>query len=342
MKAREITEFLKELQNRRVPSKVINGWVSMPCPLAPWTHRNTEDKHPSFGVKVQDNSGNVSIFNCYTCKKKGPLSHLATLYQNFSGQDKSHLIDEAEDIELFGVQLPLWEERNDAEPHMIPPDPLGAEYEDIFEPAWAEGVFTQDGRGSLARNGSGWSHSYLISRGVQFRATQYMDILVDKDDGHGAERIVFAVRGTEGELYGYTGRATDPEVNPRIRDYYGLPKRACLLGAHLISDRLPPKPIILCEGLFDYARLVQCRQLAVAAMHSGLTELQARILRDAGRPVILMYDNDEAGRSGNKLAKRLLQDYVPLQKVRYPEGKKDPGSLTSDEIRVMLEESRVA
>jgi len=339
MKQRDITEFLKELQNRRVPSKLINGWVSMPCPLAPWTHRNQHDTHPSFGVKVQKGGDRISIFNCYTCKKKGPLSHLAMLYQQFSGQDKSHLIDEAEDIELFGVQLPLWEERNDAEPHMIPPEPLGTEYEDIFDPAWDGDV--HGGAPGLQRSGCGWVHPYMLTRGVMLSAAERLDARLDYDDGHGAERIVFAVRGPEGELYGYTGRATDDEVNPRIRDYYGLPKRACLLGIHAFNANRHGA-VILCEGLFDYARLVQCDHFAVAAMHSGLTELQAQLLRDMGIPVILMYDNDEAGRSGAKLAKRLLQDYVPLQKVRYPEGKKDPGSLTAHEISCMLNDSRVA
>jgi hypothetical protein len=311
----------------------------MPCPLAPWTHRNQHDTHPSFGVKVQKGGDRVSIFNCYTCKKKGPLSHLATLYQNFSGQDKSHLIDEAEDIELFGVQLPLWEDRNDAEAYMVPPEPLGAEYEDIFDPAWED--HRTGGHRGFGRSGAGWCHRYLLSRGVMYSAAKRLDVRVDADDGHGAERIVFAVRGIEGELHGYTGRATDDEVNPRIRDYYGLPKRACLLGIHAFdADR--HAAVILCEGLFDYARLVACEHFAVAAMHSGLTELQARLLRDMGLPVILMYDNDEAGRSGNKLAKKLLQDYVPLQKVRYPEGKKDPGSLTHHEMSWMLNNSRVA
>jgi hypothetical protein len=283
MKAREITEFLKELQNRRVPSKLINGWVSMPCPLAQWTHR------PSFGVKVQDKSDRVSIFNCYTCKKKGPLSYLATLYQDFSGQDKSHLIDEAEDIELFGVQLPLWEERNDAEPHMLPPDPLGAEYEDIFEPAW-EGIGGPD------------HHQYLASRGIGRDVTRTLDLRFDEDDGHGAARIIFPVRGPEGELYGYTGRAIDDNVNPRIRDYYGLPKRACLLGIHALSSRETAfsRPVALVEGLFDYARLRSYAIPAVAAMHSGLTELQAQLLRDLGRPVVLFFDNDEAGQSGQR------------------------------------------
>ena len=347
MKQREITEFLKQLQNRRISSKLINGWVSMPCPLAPWTHRNSQDKNPSFGVKVQATGDRVSIFNCYTCKKRGPMSYLAQLYQDFSGQDKSHLIDEAEDIELFGVQLPLWDERKDAEPHMIAPLPLGAEYEDIFEPAWAD-----MGEGAMAgvradqpqymfRNGTGWVHGYLLTRGVTYSAAKEMGLCVDADDGHGAERIIFPVRGRQGELYGYTGRAVDPEVNPRIRDYYGLPKRACLLGLDaFINDTA--SAVILCEGLFDYARLTECEHMAVAAMHSGLTELQARLLRDLGLPVILMYDNDEAGRSGAKLAKKLLQDYVPLQKVRYPDGRKDPGSLSRMQVDRMLRDSRVA
>lgn len=345
MKQREITEFLKQLQNRRISSKLINGWVSMPCPLAPWTHRNSQDKNPSFGVKVQATGDRVSIFNCYTCKKRGPMSYLAQLYQDFSGQDKSHLIDEAEDIELFGVQLPLWDERKDAEPHMIPPGALGAEYEDIFEPAWAEGNSAIDFsiNPGMVRNQCGWVHHYLIQRGVQYDAAKYMDIRIDADDGHGAERIVFQVRGPQGELYGYTGRATDEEVVPRIRDYYGLPKRACLLGIDaFINGTENLSAVILCEGLFDYARLVECEHMAVAAMHSGLTELQARLLRDLGLPVVLMYDNDEAGRSGAKLAKKLLQDYVPLQKVRYPDGFKDPGSLSAGRIDHMLRDSRVA
>lgn len=335
MKQREITEFLKELQNKRTPSKLINGWVSMPCPLASWTHPKAHDEHPSFGVKVQDKGDRVSIFNCYTCKKKGPLSLLAILYQQYSGQDKSHLIDEAEDIELFGVQLPLWEERNDAEPHMTPPDPLGAEYEDIFDPAW---------------EGTGHDHhQYLAHRGISRSMTQSLDLRVDYDDGHGDRRVIFPVRGPHQELYGYTGRAIFPDVVPRIRDYYGLPKRACLLGIHAV-DTASTRPVALVEGLFDYARLWSYGIPTVAAMHSGLTELQARLLKDLGRPVVLFFDNDDAGRAGNKQVKRMLQDYVPLQKVKWRQAnptkgrraKKDPGALSRSEANWMMNNSRVA
>jgi Toprim-like len=329
MKRRDITEFLRELTGRRIQTKVINGWVSISCPLATWTHQTGHDENPSFGVKIRDD-GEISIFNCLTCKKKGTLSHLARLYGNYSGRDVDHLIDEAEDLELLGPQLPLWDDLGMTEVDLRPPTPLGAELEDIFEPAYARN-----------RAGCYWVHPYLERRGISYGAARWMDLRIDEDDGHGVERIIFSVRGFGGPLYGYTGRATDDTVNPRIRDYYGLPKRACLLGADRIGKRV--LPIVLCEGLFDYAMLVTCGYMAVAAMHSGLTELQAQILRDIGRPVILMYDNDDAGRSGHRQAKRLLGDHIPLQKVRYPKGNmNDPGALSRERIDWMLKNSRVA
>lgn len=330
MNRRDITEFLKELTGHRPQVKVINGWVSTPCPLATWTHQKGHDENPSFGVKIQDH-GEVSIFNCLTCKKKGTLSHLASIYGNYSGRDVGHLIDEAEDMELFGPQLPLWDDLGMTEVDLRPPEPLGSELEDIFEPAYDKN-----------RAGCYWVHPYLEGRGISYGAAKWMDLRIDEDDGHGVERIIFSVRGFGGALYGYTGRATDNEINPRIRDYYGLPKRACLLGADRVGERV--LPIVLCEGLFDYAKLVTCGYMAVAAMHSGLTELQAQILRDIGRPVILMYDNDEAGKLGNKQAKRLLGDHIPLQKVQYHkrERAKDPGGMTKEALDWMIKNSRVA
>jgi hypothetical protein len=330
MKARDIIDFLRELTSQRVQTKVINGWVSTACPLAPWTHEKGHDENPSFGVKIRDD-GDVSIFNCLTCKRKGPLSRLAQMYGHYSGRDVEHLIDEAEDIEMLGVQLPLWEDLGLTEVDLRPAMPIGAEFENIFEEAYWRSAMSDDYH----------VHPYLKKRGIGYHAAEMMDLLVDDDDGHGAERIVFPVRGYGSTaLYGYTGRATDDEVNPRIRDYYGLPKRACLLGMNLVPGR---KLIILCEGLFDYARLTEYGYAAVAAMHSGLTELQAQILRDIGKPVVLMYDNDEAGREGSKQAKRLLEDHIPLQKVRYPvSATKDPGGLSRESVADMLKNSRVA
>lgn len=334
MKRKEITDFLHALLGRRPEYKVVNGWVSTACPLAPWTHVRGGDQHPSFGVTIQEKGENVSIFNCYTCKKKGTLSRLATMYQEFSGKDCSHLIDEAEDIELFGAQLPLWEDLDNTEPHLTPPEPLGKEYHDLFGPAYNVDPFR-------ARRPLASSHPYLIRRGITARTAHTLQIKYDPADSQGDARIVFQVRGPREELYGYTGRAIQESVVPRVRDYYGLPKRACILGIEFVVLRGCEK-IVLVEGLFDYAKLQQYGIHGVAAMHSGLTELQARLLRDLGKPVVLMYDNDQAGRLGNKQAKKLLEGYVPLEKVRYPDNVKDPGDLSHEQAWWMVRNTRVA
>jgi 5S rRNA maturation endonuclease (ribonuclease M5) len=331
-KAADITEFVRRLTGKRPKSKITNGWVSMPCPLSPWTHIKGEDAHPSFGVKLQEGETRPAIFNCYTCKKKGTMSMLAQFYQDFSGKDCGDLIDEAENMEMYGLQLPLWEELTLAEPHLIAPDPLGEEYEDLFEPACRPIPL---GAGDCHP----YVHPYLASRGVSYHAARSIGIGHDPDDGHGVGRLTFPVRGPEGELYGYTGRALDAETVPRIRDYYGLPKRACLLGIHMLTDQTD---VILCEGLFDFASLWSMGYPAVAAMHSGLTELQARLLRDLGKGVILMYDNDAAGKLGAKQAGKLIRDHVPVMKVKYPQGIKDPGDLARYHVEEMIRTRRLA
>jgi hypothetical protein len=335
-KAADITEFVRRLTGKRPKSKITNGWVSMTCPLAPWTHIKGHDEHPSFGVKLQESETRPAIFNCYTCKKKGTMSMLAQFYQDFSGKDCGDLIDEAENMEMFGLQLPLWEELSLAEPHLVVPDPLGEEYEDLFEPAaHPPPEVPAHAAGRISR----YIHPYLAARGVSYHAARGIGIGIDPDDGHGVERLTFPVRGPQGELYGYTGRALDAEVVPRVRDYYGLPKRACLLGIHMITDQ---PHVVLCEGLFDMARLWSTGVPAVAAMHSGLTELQARLLRDLGKGVILMYDNDVAGREGAKQAIKLLVDDLPLSKVRYPADIKDPGDLSPHDVEEMIRTRRLA
>lgn len=356
MKEREIVDFLSELTGRKAKTQLINGWVSTGCPLSRWTHERGHDEHPSFGVKVRTD-GEVSIFNCYTCKRKGPLSRLARLYGELSGEDVSHLIDDAEDLEVLGPNLPLWEDLGELEPHEQAAAPLGDEYNDIYEDAIVDIeqqiVTHHTARGGMREvdlqivtNVIYIPHPYLEERNISGATTKALDIKYDPDDGHGVERIVFPVRGLEGELYGYTGRAIDPDVEPRIRDYYGLNKRQCLLGIDKVNDR---GPVVLVEGLFDYAYVRECGFHAVAAMHSALTEPQAALLRDLGKPVVLMYDNDEAGRSGAKQAKRLLHQYVSCQKVKYPgptsrraDRPKDPAECSPDQLRWMMANTRLA
>lgn len=316
-----IVDLLKEVVGPNVKTKVANGWVSTHCPFAKWTHDRGTDKNMSFGVKI--NHDDKSKFNCFTCKQKGTLAWMLKRLSEFTGESYKGLIDEVETDELLGTTLPSWENRHNGDTGH---DPLGVpvseDYLDVYDEAAG--------------------HWYLKERRIADWAAEALDLRVDPDN-RGAERILFPVYSPDGGFYGYTGRATQNGVDPRIRDYFGLPKRKLLLGSEFIKD--DDDQIILVEGLFDFAKLFQYNYPVVAAMHSSIEPGQARILKEFNKRVVVMFDNDKAGVEGREVVKRELGKHIPLLKVRYPDrfafGKGDPGVLKRDDIERMLGEARL-
>jgi hypothetical protein len=275
----------------------------------------------SFGVKI--NHEDVSKFNCFTCKQKGTISWMLERLSEFNGEDYFGLVDEVKTDEALGTSLPSWQNRHRSDTDH---DPLGVpvsdDYLDIFDDAAG--------------------HPYLKKRRISDRTAEALDLRVDPDN-RGDERILFPVFSVDGGFYGYTGRATNRDVEPRIRDYFGLPKRKLLLGAEFLRD--DDTRIILVEGLFDFAKLFQYGYPVVAAMHSSITPQQARILKDLNKPVVVMFDNDKAGVEGAKFVGKEIRKHVPTFKVRYPKrfdfGEGDPGVLTQKEVARMLDEVRL-
>lgn len=302
-------------------------WVGLRCPLAPWTHEKGADKLPSSGVSIKPDD--ISIFNCLACGTKGPLSRLIEKYDEKSGEDHSALVEELEDGEYLGGNVPQWgsrEKANAKEKYRV----LGKEYLDLYDPAVG--------------------HPYLAERGISDEAAEVMQLKVDDADSTGHERILFPVFTDQNELVGFTGRAVKERVDPRVRDYHGLQKRQCLLGIHLIKQEDPY--IVIVEGLFDYAYMVQNDYPAVATMFAGLTSQQKAILISIGKPVILMYDNDLAGQDATDGAIKALRKYLPLRKVSYPSRAragsrrrdpppKDPATCTPEELDTMISTAKI-
>jgi DNA primase len=324
-----VHEFIREVIGPNTERVDTTGWVSIRCPLAKWRHANGKDSRPSAGISVNDN-GN-SVFNCYSCHAKGPLAYLLRQLERYTGEDWSEYIETLETDELLGGTLPEWGAKVSAQNALVE---VPEEHIDLYEPILEDDY-----------------PPYLTKRGISFATAKKLELVIDPSDSEGEERILFPVRGRAGVLYGFTGRATSASARLKVRDYFGLQKRLLLLGAHAIEA--DAKYVILVEGLFDYARMREFGQPAMAFMSSTLTPAQAEIVKDIGLPVYFFHDNDEPGLDARDKAAEALCRYVPMMKVRYPKrqlrhsrtgetrGLKDPAELREDEILQMIADAKL-
>ena len=193
--------------------------------------------------------------------------------------------------------------------------------------------------------------AYLSNRRISTETVELLDLRYDPQE----ERVLFPVRGMDGELYGMTGRSILDEADypthysyPKVRDYLGLQKRRCLLGAQNWDN---DKPVFLTEGLLGYATLIEiCADeivQPVACLGSWLSEAQAEILRGWDKPVFLVPDMDPAGdvllygqwtsgafQGGGAIDK--LKDHVPVHIPEYPEGKDDVDDFEYTDVAEMI------
>lgn len=326
----QIKEIMRDIFGRSVYLHDNGGWVSMRCPLAPYTHESGRDTTPSAGVSVNDDGS--SGFNCFTCKSKGPFSYLLKTYAEFSGEDLGDLIDEIEEGEFLGPRtLPGYDQiRADRISDVLMPIDEGI-YMDLYD--------------------SAVGHPYLAKRGISKRTTKKLELLYDpKDPADGVPRILFPVRGPDGLLYGFSGRATRDNAKLKVRDYAGLAKARCVLGAHFGSTA---SRIVTVEGLIDYAAAHEHGECGCAVMHSSVTDEQAAIFKEIEKPNYLMLDDDLAGKRGTQEVIKKLEGYMPLLRTKYPRVKieddseqgwhwlKDPGETTKEEFLGMLEGARL-
>ncbi len=305
--------------------KIANSDIAITCPFAKWTHAKGTDRHPSFGISFGDG---VSLYNCFTCKRTGVFSDMFLSLYNFSRDDKYMPIyrkvkeEELDPSNILGI---------DADPDKLP-EPLS---EALFSDFYDE---IQDHHDAF---------SYIQKRGISQNTIQKLGLKYDIKQS----RILFPVRGVDKLLYGFTGRSIDDNIRPKVRDYFGLPKRHLLLGAHNFT---PEKPVLVVEGLFAYAHLHEIKAdmyfNIVALLGSALTEEKANILKSWNKPVYLMLDNDDAGDLGiyggvDKHGMRIkgalnqLKDTVPVFIPAWPQDKLDPDELTINEINIIFQET---
>jgi len=184
-------------------------------------------------------------------------------------------------------------------------------------------------------------HPYLKERGLNKETVDYFGL------GHCSRglmkgRIAIPIHNEHGELVAYAGRW--PGDPPEDIEKYLLPpnfrKSLVVFNLHRIGESASDHELILVEGFFSVFQLWQAGfPNAVALMGSFQSEWQRELLvatLGSDGKVILLLDNDEAGKQCEVQCLQELSPHLFAKVVRLPEGTNQPDNLTNDQIRQLL------
>lgn len=313
---RDRVESLFPLLNSKVVSKR-PGWLIGSCVFGPWLHKNGVDAHPSFGIQYSDTK--KSIFKCFSCGRGGDLVDLVMDLRQFLAKEQDSRYDLPGAMQLIALEfeeqeldldVPWYE---DAAQKVTKDILFPEEWLATFQPVWR---FRE-------------AMDYLHHRHLPLRLVGHLDVRFDAV----SRRVCFPYRNGQGKLVGLQGRAIDPSNSLRYLQYRYQAKTNpwAWLGEEGVDF---DQPVVLCEGPFDLARIVQHYPNVMASFTSGLSYDKLRRLSSASE-LVTFYDY---GKGGDEARKKVNKAYPNLPRTHLvpPADSGDPGEMDDAAIRRSL------
>jgi DNA primase len=157
-----------------------------------------------------------------------------------------------------------------------------------------------------------------------------------------AGRIAIPIHNPAGELVAYAGRwpGKPPDDQPKYLFPRGLRKSLELFNYHRAVALKQEKSLAVVEGFFDCMKVWQAGfERVVAIMGSSLSDAQeALIVKAVGSDgqVLLMFDEDGAGRIGREKAAARLARHVEVRIIELEVEGVQPDYLPAGEILAFL------
>jgi DNA primase len=184
-------------------------------------------------------------------------------------------------------------------------------------------------------------HPYIGERGLTPETAAEFGLGYCKR-GTMASRLVIPLHNIGGELVGYAGRwpgDNPPDGRPKYKLPEGFKKKSELFNIHRALRHDGNSPLIIVEGFFDVMKLWQLGwRRVVSLMGSHLSVAHERVLTEAGKEagLILMFDEDDAGRTGRSKALLRLATKVFVRLAPLPREGAQPDHLSEEELRTLL------
>jgi len=157
-----------------------------------------------------------------------------------------------------------------------------------------------------------------------------------------ADRIAIPIHNLEGNVVAYAGRfpGEPAEGTPKYKLPQGFRKSLELFNIDRALKEPAEKPLVIVEGFFDCMKLHHhgCRKV-VALMGSTLSPAQEDLIRkntNRKSQVILLLDEDEAGRAGREDIAVRLSKFLFVTIHTFEKEGQQPDQLTAEELNVAL------
>lgn len=185
-------------------------------------------------------------------------------------------------------------------------------------------------------------HAYFAERGLTPQTVELFGLGFCAK-GTMSGRMVIPIHNIGGQLIGYAGRLPGPptEDRPKYKLPTGFKKSAEVFNLDRAMTEEQGLPLIVVEGFFDVMKLWQQGfHRVVSIMGSSLSAKQEALLLKASeeRPgIILMFDEDNAGRAGREKALLQLSRHTFVRVVPLPQEGAQPDHLTETELHALLD-----
>jgi DNA primase len=184
-------------------------------------------------------------------------------------------------------------------------------------------------------------HPYLIERGL------LLETVIDFGVGYCSKgmmagRIAIPIHTLDGEVVAYAGRwpGEPPEGTPKYKLPQGFRKSLELYNIDRAVKEPQEMPLVIVEGFFGCMALHQHgHRKVVGLIGSSMSQAQEETIRrhtNRDSRVIVMLDEDEAGRIGREEVATRLSKFVFVKIHVFKENNQQPEHLTADEIAMII------
>ena len=288
------------------------------CPI----HDKKRHNKASFGANTVKNN-----WHCFSCGASGNVLDFVAAMEKVNIREAALLIQKwsgitSEDRKLTKEKREVDKDKEKSEEKVKP--------EELTNPPLTFELKTLDPE-----------HPYLKERGLKKETIKEFGLGYCKK-GLMKGRIAIPIHNEKGELVAYVGRypGDPPEGEPEYKLPLNFKKSLVLFNLNRAKDLAKEKELILVKGFFDIFNLWQAGFKNVAAlMGTSMSDEQEKLIVETvgenGR-IVLMFDEDDAGRSGSKdiLARLVSQVYV--KQIRLGKEGLKPDSVSKEKLKKLL------